>query len=206
LYNRGSNRVAILRRQHAFLLVQNRFEEAEQIEALVQDAVRREERENAAIMQRDYESARKRRVEKQREEMDFFDSRTAVLLAQFEHTRDILRMGLENRGKKLEWRGRKTSDPDRDYGGVPRTARVTSRSLPKDSLPPTKLTKNEVTEVDVVILSLPPLKRPQTGKRSKVGRRGQSGESEATRFESDATKFESEATTYDSEAQYESEA
>jgi hypothetical protein len=96
LYNRASNNLTVLRRQLAFLLVQCRFKEAEDVRRMVDEETRFEEEENHLVMQRDYDEAVKKVIARQAEELATFDNKAAVQVQTYLQDRAVERKVHEN--------------------------------------------------------------------------------------------------------------
>ena len=176
-YNRASNVLTELRRKHAFLLVQSRFEEAEAVNAIIQERTRAEEAGNHAAHQNAYEESLMYLTDKQRSELEFFDVSAATQMTKLEQKRARLRWAWENKGKKLDARGEIVNDADRLWNlkQMERlenlSTTMTSRSATTNVLPSSKMTRKDLRDSDVVILTLPPLdlksKRARKAKRIK---------------------------------------
>ena len=79
MYNRSSNELTSLRRQHAFLLVQNKFEEAQKISQEIEQK-QFEEMENSHLEhQKDYDSAYDFIKEKIKEEYNFYENKCSIV-------------------------------------------------------------------------------------------------------------------------------
>jgi Fe2+ transport system protein B len=147
-----------LRRQLAFLLVQCRFKDAEEVRRLVDEQTKAEEMENSIAMQRDFDEAIKKLEVRQAEEIRTFETGARVQREKFAQNRTVARRLYENRGKKLAAREEIVKDPERLWNRT-QSARIGEivQHCQQRPLPSTKLTRSDIKDRDVAILSLPQL-------------------------------------------------
>jgi hypothetical protein len=173
LYNRASNQLTILRRQHSILLVQCRFGEAEEVNRQIESKIREEEAINHAMHQRDFEESLAYLHEKQKGERDCFEVTVDVQLAQFHRKRATQRKVYENKEKKIEVKGEIAKDSEKlwnlaqmqrleDLSGM-QAIRVSNSTLPS-----LKMSQRDIKDSNMIILSLPPLYvKPKREKKVK---------------------------------------
>jgi hypothetical protein len=171
MYNRASNRLTILRRQLAFLLVQCRFEEAQEVRRLVDSVTKDEECDNHRLMQHDHDVAQAIIETKHKEELDTFDKRALLQLQKLQQDRAVMRRLYENRGRKLAARGEIASDIDRLWNQQQsqRVVEAVAKST-KPAVPSTKMKRDDIKDPDVAILNLPPLsaRRKNTSHKART--------------------------------------
>jgi hypothetical protein len=173
LYNRPSNRVMVLRHQQTLLAVQSRFQEADRVTRIIQDATQFEQAEHATSRQRDYAESLAQLKAKQAAELEFFDEHAIVEISQIEQKRAVLRKSIENKEKKVDAKGVLVKDIER-YWNTGQTARqddiaagrAFGASLPSSQLSPTELAQNEIG-----FLILPPLKLEKSARSSRRRKR-----------------------------------
>jgi hypothetical protein len=164
LYNRASNRLTILRRQHSILLMQCRFTDAEAVNRILMTKMREEEAQHHTIHQREFEESFAYLREKQKAERDFLATRLDVQLAQFHRNRGMQRRIFENKGRKIEARGEIAKDSERLWNlaqlqRLEELSNVAAIRAPNAALPSSKMTPRDIKDPEVVILSLPPLNK-----------------------------------------------
>jgi hypothetical protein len=169
MYNRSSNQVTVLRRQLALLLVQCRFRDAEEVRRLVDQATKAEEDGSHRLMQKDYDLAFTLLENKQRMEFATLEEGAAVELQKFHQDRAFTRRVYEIRARKIAARMEIAGDLDRLWNHEQTQRMLASTAQPgKPSLPSTKMTRKDIKEQDVAVLSLPPLSSRR--KKAKPGR------------------------------------
>jgi hypothetical protein len=158
IYNRASNRLTILRRQRAFLLVQCRFKDAEEVSRLVEEETRVQQAESHTAMQRDYDEALKKVLARHADEMESFDERAAVQLLRLQQDRAIDRRVFENRGRKIVAREEIAKNGDTLWNhDQAKRARDVVENIRKLPVPSAKMSRKDIDDMDVAILDLPPL-------------------------------------------------
>ncbi|KAK8853911.1 hypothetical protein M9Y10_016457 [Tritrichomonas musculus] len=166
MYNKSSNGLTSLRRQQAFLLIQNKFDEAQKLGIEIDQRQMEEMRNHHNEHQKDYDSAYDRLIEKNKEEEEFLENKYAIKMATLIQNRNKEKRALENKekwliSKKSEIKdgaklGSKTISPGNSpsrsfsYGMSSR-----SDTYRKPILPSSKMTRNELGGSDVVIYKLP---------------------------------------------------
>ena len=160
LYNRPSNVLSALRRQLNFMLTQCRFDEAKEVQKQIDERERFEEDENYLQMQHDFNEALKKLKAKQNSEARFFEEKAHLRVVTFEQKRQRLRVGFENRAKKIKTQKNKVSDPEKAWR-VTQNRRIEDGALLKKVTPSqaaiSRISRNDIFEKEVVKLSLPPL-------------------------------------------------
>jgi DNA-binding LytR/AlgR family response regulator len=157
-YNRASNKLTILRRQLAFLLVQSRFKDAAEVRKLVDTETKTEESESHGSMQRDYDSALAAVLARHQAEVETFDERASIQLQKFRQDRAVARRLYENRGRKLAARVEIAADPDKLWSHEQaKRAHAIAGNAGMPVVPSAKITRSAIADKDVAILSLPPL-------------------------------------------------
>ena len=165
LYNRGSNELKFLRRQHADLLVQCRFEEAKRLNREINEKMEVEERNNHAIYQHEYEESYALLQQKQRDEDEFLENKIAVEMAALIQRRAKERRVFDNKEKKIKSQENMVKDPEKiwNHKQLQRIEEATARGLQ----PSSRITRRDIRDREVVLLRLPPLRlnTPCTGMR-----------------------------------------
>ena len=159
-YNKCSSHLISLRRQHALLLTQNRFKEAEVINQQINERQKMEEDTNAKAYQFDYDESNKRLKEKQKTELKFFDAQCIVQEEKLNVRRAKRRSAYEYKEKRLEHKGALAEDPDKIWNAsmLQRVENTSSVQKARSELPSTKMTRGDLGDEDVQVLNLPPLK------------------------------------------------
>jgi hypothetical protein len=162
LYNRASNQVTILRRQHSILLMQCRFSDAEEVNRLIESRIKEEEATSHRMHQRDFEESTAYLTEKQKGEMESFETSVDVQLAQFNHKRAIQRRIFENKQKRIQVKGDIAKDPEKlwNLAQMQRLEDLSGAHAVRGSnstLPSSKMTQRDIKDPAMIILSLPPL-------------------------------------------------
>jgi hypothetical protein len=158
MYNRASNHVTILRRQLAFMLVQGRFRDAEEVNKLVEQATKFEEAENTLSMQKDFDEALKKLQDKQASEVGTFEAAASVQRQRLAQDRAVARKLYDNRGKKLAAREEIAADRERLWNRQQslRIEQIVHRT--QRPFPSTKMTRADIKDRDCAILTLPLVK------------------------------------------------
>lgn len=177
MYNRSSAELTTLRRQHAFLLVQNRFQEAKKIAAEIEVKQNYELQVNHQHHQKDYDSAYASLQEKNREEVETFENKCAIDMATLIQNRKRGRKQFESKEQWFTMRRAEISESTSTKTGKavtsPKTAKMTTRSTLYDSphskpiMPSSKMTRKELGGFDVVILKLPPIQNRKINTRKQ---------------------------------------
>jgi hypothetical protein len=172
LYNRSSTKLTIMRRQLAWLLVQCRFREAEEVRRLVDEETREEEAESHRAMQRDYDEALAKLLARQQEELETFDEGAALQVQKYLQDRATDRKVLENRGRKIAAREEIAADPQRLWNHQQAArARAIAANVGKRPVPSAKMSRKDIKDKDVAILNLPPLaSRRKSARKLKKGK------------------------------------
>lgn len=170
-YNRASNQLTVLRRQQAFLLVQCRFKDAEQVQSLIDQRTREEEAQNHKSHQHDYEESLKFIRNKQKNEVDFFEEKAQVQLTQFRQKRAAQRQVYEKREKRLEARNEVVRDLEKLWNSaqlqrIESVSQTNTREV-QTFQPSSKMSRKDIKDQDVAILSLPPLTNPISRKHKR---------------------------------------
>ena len=170
MYNRASNQVTSLRMQHAFMLTQCRFDDAEAVAQIIRDRTAHEREESHFVMQHDFDESLKRLQAKQADELDFFNESTRLQMEKLKQDRARLRVGFENRAKKFEARDGIVNDPDKLWNRTKNQRIFTMARRRGSTIPSTKMTRRDIRDSDVAILDLPPLdnrRKPKPKTRAK---------------------------------------
>lgn len=174
MYNRSSAELTTLRRQHAFLLVQNRFQEAKKIAAEIEVKQNYELQLNHQHHQKDYDSAYASLQEKNREEVETFENKCAIDIATLIQNRKRGRKQFESKEQWFTMRRAEISEStSTKTGKVVASPKITTRSTLFDSphskliMPSSKMTRKELGGSDVVILKLPPIQNRKINTRKQ---------------------------------------
>ena len=160
MYNRASNHLTAMRRQHAFLLVQCRFDEAEDASKRIKEVERSEEDESSRLMQFQYDESVRKLKQKQQDERMFFDNNSAIQAEKLAQNRAKLRQALENKMKKVEEQGDFANDTERVWNAqqLHRKDDLAIGKTMHAGAPSSKMTRKDIRDRDVGLLALPPLK------------------------------------------------
>ena len=164
MYNRSSNELTNLRRQHAFLLVQNRFDEAQKIGNEIEQRQNEEMLNSHMEHQKNYDSAYDMLYEKNKEEDEFFENKCAIEMATLIQKRNKEKRAYENKEKWFIKRKNEISDYDKRplTSSSPRNSASNSfaggqASYRRPIMPSSKMTRKELGGSDVAIFKLPPI-------------------------------------------------
>jgi hypothetical protein len=178
LYNRASNKLATLRRQLAFLLVQCKFRDAEEVCRMVEEEARLEEAESHRAMQVDYDAALKLELMRQSYEITGFDTSADMQFQKSIQDIGIQRSVYENLGKKITTREEVVTDPEKLWNlEQARRSHAIVGNIGKPQLPSAKLARKDIKDSDVAIQNLPPL--ASRGKHPKKEKKAQNENEEA---------------------------
>jgi hypothetical protein len=171
-YNRASNALTVLQKQHAQLLIQCRFEDAQAVNRLREARMHEEQAIQHAMHEKDFEESAKYLAEKQAAEDQFFEAKKEVQIAQFKRRKALERRVLENKEKKIEVKGKLAQDAEKlwNLAQVQRLEDLCDPETIRESegpMPSSKMTKRDLQDPDVVILTLPPLARKTKSKPRK---------------------------------------
>lgn len=174
LYNRASPQLTSMRRQLAFMLVDCRFKDAEEVRAIVDRRTQFEEKENHMLMQHDFDEALKKLKAKQALETESFEEKAEVEREKLKQDRAKQRVGWENRAKKIAAKGEVVKDMDRLWNHE-KNQRIANLSKTcasvAASLPSTKLTRKDIADQEMVVLTLPPLNNRRAAPKSRKSAR-----------------------------------
>jgi hypothetical protein len=148
-----------LKRLHQLLLMQNRYREAQSISVRLEEKLKEEREASLAHYQHDYEERMRFMKNKQASQLQAFEDQSKTELEKLIQKRSQQRRLFDTRERKLEARSEIVKSGDKLWAAsqMERSAVVAERGLAR-SLPPTKLTREELAEVEVVSVQLPPLK------------------------------------------------
>jgi hypothetical protein len=124
-------------------------------------------------MQRDYEAALEILLEKQKEEVTTFDQRAEIQLQKYSQDRAVQRRQYENEGRKLTAKKEIASDPEKLWNHEQaKRSHAIAGTIGMPFVPSAKMSRKDIKDKDVAILSLPPLasrrKRTKTEKKKRV--------------------------------------
>jgi hypothetical protein len=122
--------------------------------------------------QHDYDASRRHLEERQAAERQFFEDKAAVQVAQFERGRNVQRRVFENKQRKIGVRGEIARDPEKlwNLAQLQRLEDLSGAQAIRGAnatLPSSKVTRSDIHDENVIILSLPPL----SGRAKPKGRR-----------------------------------
>lgn len=156
-YNHASYQLVINRRQLQHLLDQCRFTEAQQVQKIVDRLEAQEEEVAHKTMQHDYNESTKKLHEKHNLEIEFFQQNAQVKLTQLKQRREIARVVLNNKEKKIEAIGEQASDAEKVWNSA-QTQRIMEISKKTDRAPPSvSTTAPSRKERTSTVIKLPPL-------------------------------------------------
>lgn len=168
LYNRSTNNLNSLRRQLSFLLVDSNFKDAESVQKQVNERTQLEAADHHEIMQSDHDTALKFLIEKQQQEIQYFEDDCAVELEKLRQDRTKLRQAYLNRQLKLKTKEEIIADPDKlwKHGQTERMGNTLKTSISNgvSVSPSSKMKRADIKETDTTVLVLPPLdnrRKPQ---------------------------------------------
>ena len=172
IYNHSTGYLINLRYKLSFLLIQNRFAEAESCQKAIAERTKYEMQEHHEIMQHDFDESLKQLEDRQANELQTYDENCQLQLEKLRHDREKLRRSYLNRQMKLNAKEEIVTNPDKVWIHS-QQARLTeaARTSKRTPLSPsTKMTRtDEMRSEEAVSLELPPLdNRRKTQKKAKV--------------------------------------
>lgn len=160
LYNRPSNVLSTMRRQLNFMLTQCRFDEAQEVQKQIDEREKFEKEESFLQMQYDFNEALKKLTKKQESEKHYFEEKSQLRIVTFDQKRQRLRVGFENREKKIKTQKNKVSDPEKAWNAS-QHRRLEDGAILKKVTPSqaaiSRIARNDIFEKEVIKLALPPL-------------------------------------------------
>ena len=170
-YNRPSRLLSTLRRQLNFLLTQCRFEEAQALQIQIDAQSKLEEQQNHERMQHDFNEVLKKLKEKQASEKKLFKENSRVKITAFEQKRKRLRIGFENRERKMNVEKDLISNPNKLWASTQNQRINEDSNIRRPPMKPTtRISRQDIYEKEVVTLVLPPLSMPRPKRKSKSKR------------------------------------
>ncbi|OHT14619.1 hypothetical protein TRFO_14903 [Tritrichomonas foetus] len=171
IYNKSTTTLIQLRRQLNFLLVQSRFDEAEEVQKIIKERMKSEAQDHHEIMQRDFDESLALLKNKQKEEIITFEENCEVQSQKLRQDREKLRRGYLNRQLKLRVKEEMLNDPDKLWAHAQKDMldeAVKNSAKNSTNLPPTRIKSEEIEEKDVTVLELPPLDNRRKQRSGKV--------------------------------------
>lgn len=162
-YNKQSVQLTQMRKQHSLLLCQNRFKEAESLNNLIVQKAKQEEDVNSKSYQFDYDSSVKMLKERQKLEIDNFESQCENQFIKLKGDRARRRVAYEFREKKINSKSAVANDPEKIWNAsmLQRVENSAANSQKRANMPSTRMKKEDLKDLDIMTLSLPPLKVDQ---------------------------------------------
>ncbi|KAK8895007.1 hypothetical protein M9Y10_023449 [Tritrichomonas musculus] len=162
-YNKQSVQLTQLRKQHTLLLCQNRFKEAESVNNLINQKAKQEEEANSKRYQFDYDSSVKMLKEKQKSELENFDLQCENAFIKLKGDRQRRRVAFEFREKKINSKAAVANDPEKIWNAsmLQRVENTAATSQRRANLPSSRMKKDDLKDLDIMTLNLPPLKLDQ---------------------------------------------
>ncbi|OHT00890.1 hypothetical protein TRFO_32316 [Tritrichomonas foetus] len=159
-YNRCTAQLTTLRKQHALLLTQCRFKEADVVHQQIVARQKMEEDTNAKAYQFDYDESNKKLKEKQKTEERFFNAQCEVAIEKLNVKRAKRRSAYEYKEKRIEQKGILAEDADKIWNAsmLQRVENNATIQKTRSEMPSTKMTRSDIADEDVQVLELPPLK------------------------------------------------
>ena len=157
-YNHSSNSLATLKKQINTLTVQARFKEAAEVSIQYEKQKKIEEQASHELMQKDFDEALKLLLKKQQDERDQFLRNADLRMKNFIVQRGIEREHIQNKLKIKEGDAEATEDPEKVWN---RTTNIRMDERVKNpsnfAMPSTKMTRKDISDKDIELLTLPPL-------------------------------------------------
>ena len=162
-YNKQSVQLTQMRKQHSLLLCQNRFKEAESLNNLIVQKAKQEEDVSMKSYQFDYDSSVKMLKERQKLEIENFESQCENQFIKLKGDRARRRVAFEFREKKINSKGSVANDPEKIWNAsmLQRVENNAANSQKRAGLPSTRMKKEDLKDLDIMTLSLPRLKVDQ---------------------------------------------
>lgn len=158
-YNHASPRLLFLRKQYQQLIQQCRFKEATVVKMQISQMERKEENEAIKVMQHNFDENINQVLNKQREELQFFDARAKIQIKKFRQERMNLRIPIEHKESKIKNMEGKINDPDRlwNCSQMKRTMEISQGKL-RDAKVSAKLAAKDLDQKEETTIKLPQLK------------------------------------------------
>ena len=111
--------------------------------------------------------------QKQKDERGFFESNAKIQIDKLIQNRLKLRQALENKSKKVEEQGAFAHDTERVWNSqqLHRKDELAMGNTMRATLPSSKMTRKDISDRDVGLLTLPPLKLDKEVKSRRSARR-----------------------------------
>ena len=156
-YNRASPGLITLKKQINTMTVQCRFKDAEAVQVQYRKQKAKEEADNFALMQHDYDECLQKMLDRHKEEDDQFDVDSEIRIKHFHVKRNIERKQLENREGIMNQAAQESADPEKIWNKTANQRLSETCKVRDTSLPSTKMTRKDLADADFELLTLPPL-------------------------------------------------
>ncbi|KAK8885914.1 hypothetical protein M9Y10_041372 [Tritrichomonas musculus] len=113
MYNHASNDLTAMKKKRKFLLMQARFNEASEVDHSIKEKKKNEEAFNQESYQQGFDAALKNLLEKQKEELNFFDENSKIQIEKLIQRREKRRVSFNNQLKRFEARAELLKDADK---------------------------------------------------------------------------------------------
>lgn len=173
MYNHASNSLTALKKKRKLLLMQARFNEAQEVDQLIKEKKKEEEVFNHENYQQGYDASLKNLLDKQKDELNFFDENAKIQLDKLIQKRQRLRIGYDNQLKRFQARAELLKDADKLWNSEQFSRRDTmnTKMMMSKAGPSGRINASDVQEGedgDNETLELPPLDfREKTEKKKE---------------------------------------
>lgn len=185
MYNHASNSLTALKKKRKLLLMQARFNEAQEVDQLIKQKKKEEEVSNHDNYQQGYDASLRNLLEKQKSELEFFDETAKIQLDKLNQKRQRQRVAYDNQLKRFEARAELLKDADKLWNSEQFSRRenantkimMMSKTGPSGRINATDVQEGE--DGDNETLELPPLDfRDKVEKKKEPKKKKHSNEEE----------------------------
>lgn len=159
-YNHASFKLRGLQKQFRLLMLECRFNEAEDIKATIDRMVEREQQDAIKQMQHDFEESTNKLKAKLDVEMTSYEERGQVQIKQLKQKREWLRLSFLNKERKFEQKAAQISDQEKLWNVHQLQRKDELAKGKKLSTPNTanRLNEEDVKDREMPTIQLPPLR------------------------------------------------
>jgi hypothetical protein len=149
-----------LKRQYRMYLKECKFQEADEVGAIIAKTERTEQEEAGRQMQRDFDEVLKKLRAKQASEVACAEDAEKLMIAQLRQKRNRGRMQLVNQRRRFEKWAEQIADPDRLWNMLLAQLReeIARGGTMEAPVRIAQLTEDELPAKDEAVLALPPLR------------------------------------------------
>lgn len=161
-YNHASFQLRTLQKQFRLLMLECRFQEAEELKSVIDKKAKSEQQDAVKQMQHDFEVSTNKLKQKMDSEMTSYEQRAQIQIKSLQQKRSWLRLSFMNKQKKIEQMASHVSDREKLWNTKQlqrkeELARGRSLTTPNTS---SRLNEEDVIDREHPTLQLPPLRVP----------------------------------------------